>query len=82
VKQITDDFFTVLGKFSNGLNVTVKMLNITISKRCEEQFMVKIGIAGHTRHKNLMKLYDFCFDESTKAFLYEYMENGSSTSIY
>jgi serine/threonine protein kinase len=87
VKQITDDFSTVLGKggfgmvykgkFPNGLYVAVKVLKATINKRCEEQFMAEIGTVGRTYHKNLVKLYGFCFDESTKALLYEYMENGS-----
>ncbi|KAJ4802011.1 Protein kinase family protein [Rhynchospora pubera] len=87
VMQITDNFSTELGKggygvvykgmFPNGLQVAVKVLKVSINKTCQEQFMAEIGTVGRTYHKNLVKLYGFCFDESTKALLYEYMENGS-----
>ncbi|KAE8731476.1 putative S-locus lectin protein kinase family protein [Hibiscus syriacus] len=32
---------------------------------------------GRTYHRNLVRLYGFCFEPETKAIVYEYMENGS-----
>jgi serine/threonine protein kinase len=39
--------------------------------------MAEVGTIGRTYHINLVRLYGFCFDATTKALVYEYMENGS-----
>jgi hypothetical protein len=65
------------GRFPNGAAVAVKVLNSTLGKRAEEQFMAEVGTIGRTYHINLVRLYGFCFDATTKALVYEYMENGS-----
>ncbi|GJN26187.1 hypothetical protein PR202_gb14098 [Eleusine coracana subsp. coracana] len=66
------------GAFPNGVQVAVKVLNGTLDKRAEEQFMAEVGTAGRTYHINLVRLHGFCFDDAgTKALVYEYMENGS-----
>ncbi|KAK3143502.1 hypothetical protein QOZ80_4AG0301090 [Eleusine coracana subsp. coracana] len=65
------------GAFPNGVQVAVKVLNGTLDKRAEEQFMAEVGTAGRTYHINLVRLHGFCFDAGTKALVYEYMENGS-----
>ncbi|KAJ3704630.1 hypothetical protein LUZ61_008335 [Rhynchospora tenuis] len=89
IVQITNSFSTEVGKggfgvvykgellFPKRLEVAVKVLKGTINKRSEEQFMAEIGTVGRTYHMNLVKLYGFCFDKTTKALIYEYMENGS-----
>lgn len=87
ILKITNNFSTELGKggfgvvykgkFPNGLEVAVKVLKGTINKRSEEQFMAEIATVGRTYHVNLVKLFGFCFDKTTKALIYEYMENGS-----
>ncbi|CAO2044042.1 unnamed protein product [Urochloa humidicola] len=65
------------GRFPNGAAVAVKVLNSTLGKRAEEQFMAEVGTIGRTYHINLVRLYGFCFDASIKALVYEYLENGS-----
>ncbi|CAM0902103.1 unnamed protein product [Alopecurus aequalis] len=65
------------GMFPNGTPVAVKVLNSTLGKRAEEQFMAEVGTIGRTYHINLVRLYGFCFDAAVKALVYEYMENGS-----
>ncbi|KAK1685996.1 hypothetical protein QYE76_046844 [Lolium multiflorum] len=65
------------GRFPNGAPVAVKVLNSTLGRRAEEQFMAEVGTIGRTYHINLVRLYGFCFDASIKALVYEYMENGS-----
>jgi serine/threonine protein kinase len=65
------------GAFPNGVQVAVKILNSTLDRRAEEQFMAEVGTAGRTYHINLVRLYGFCFDATTKALVYEYLEKGS-----
>ncbi|KAL6651897.1 hypothetical protein ACP70R_010822 [Stipagrostis hirtigluma subsp. patula] len=65
------------GRFPNGVAVAVKVLNSTLGKRAEEQFMAEVGTIGRTYHINLVRLYGFCFDAAAKALVYEYLENGS-----
>uniref|UniRef100_A0ACD5XSP0 Uncharacterized protein n=2 Tax=Avena sativa TaxID=4498 RepID=A0ACD5XSP0_AVESA len=65
------------GCFPNGTPVAVKVLNSTLGRRAEEQFMAEVGTIGRTCHINLVRLYGFCFDATVKALVYEYMENGS-----
>ncbi|KAI4976344.1 hypothetical protein ZWY2020_049951 [Hordeum vulgare] len=57
--------------------VAVKVLNNTLGRRAEEQFMAEVGTIGRTYHINLVRLYAFCFDAAVKALVYEYMVNGS-----
>jgi len=65
------------GAFPNGAPVAVKILNSTLDRRAEEQFMAEVATAGRTYHINLVRLYGFCFDATTKALVYEYLEKGS-----
>uniref|UniRef100_A0A0D9X2F5 Protein kinase domain-containing protein n=1 Tax=Leersia perrieri TaxID=77586 RepID=A0A0D9X2F5_9ORYZ len=57
--------------------VAVKVLNSTLGKCAEEQFMAEVGTIGRTYHINLVRLYGFCFDAEVKALVYEYMDKGS-----
>ncbi|KAL4273080.1 hypothetical protein GQ457_13G000830 [Hibiscus cannabinus] len=66
------------GHFPDGRPIAVKLLdNYGIDKRIEEQFMAEVNTIGRTYHRNLVRLYGFCFETKTKALVYEYMENGS-----
>ncbi|KAI6680837.1 hypothetical protein NL676_034718 [Syzygium grande] len=65
------------GKLPNGTLVAVKLLTNAHDKRMEEQFMAEVSSIGRIHHINLVRLYGFCFDPTTKALIYEYMENGS-----
>ncbi|PIA26488.1 hypothetical protein AQUCO_09300064v1 [Aquilegia coerulea] len=59
----------------------VKVLKNTMMDVMEKQFMSEVGTMGRTYHRNLIKLYGFCFDANMKALVYEYMENGSFDRI-
>ncbi|XVE66326.1 hypothetical protein DITRI_Ditri08aG0071300 [Diplodiscus trichospermus] len=66
------------GHFPSGEQIAVKVLNsYGIDERVEDQFMAEVNTIGRTYHRNLVRLYGFCFEENTKALIYEYMENGS-----
>ncbi|OMO84845.1 hypothetical protein CCACVL1_10617 [Corchorus capsularis] len=65
------------GHFPNGQQLAVKVLNSGVDKRIEGQFMAEVNTIGRTYHRNLVRLFGFCFDEDTKALVYEYMENRS-----
>lgn len=65
------------GEFPNGLKIAVKILKRNSDKKAENQFMAEIGTIGRTRHRHLLRLYGFCYDELMSALVLEYMENGS-----
>ncbi|KAA8535664.1 hypothetical protein F0562_030667 [Nyssa sinensis] len=65
------------GEFPDGVQVAVKVLKNNPDKRMEEQFMAEVSTMGRTYHINLVRLYGFCFESTTRALVYEYMENGS-----
>ncbi|KAL0553252.1 hypothetical protein IC582_007141 [Cucumis melo] len=65
------------GQFPNGLKIAVKVLKKNSNKKAENQFMAEIETIGRTRHRNLLRLYGFCYDESMSALVLEFMENGS-----
>ncbi|MCL7042759.1 hypothetical protein MKW94_020426 [Papaver nudicaule] len=43
--------------------------------------MAEVSTIGRTYHRNLVRLYGFCFDSATKALVYEFMKNGSLDRI-
>lgn len=59
------------------MKIAVKVLNRSLAKTAEEQFMAEVGTIGQTYHRNLVRLYGFCHDQFTNALVYECMENGS-----
>ncbi|XP_052181659.1 rust resistance kinase Lr10-like isoform X1 [Diospyros lotus] len=65
------------GQFPNGVKIAVKVLNRNSDGRAEEQSMAEVTTIGRTYHRNLVRLYGFCFDQFMSALVYEYMENGS-----
>ncbi|KAF6142105.1 hypothetical protein GIB67_037023 [Kingdonia uniflora] len=42
-------------------------LNSSATKEVKEQFMAEVRTIGRTYHKNLVRLYGFCFDANLKA---------------
>ncbi|CAL5359001.1 unnamed protein product [Camellia sinensis] len=65
------------GQFPNGVKIAVKVLNRSLDKGAEEQFMAEVSTIGRTYHINLVRLYGFCYDHIMSVLVYEYMENGS-----
>ncbi|KAI5010652.1 hypothetical protein ZWY2020_012789 [Hordeum vulgare] len=56
----------------NGLAVAVKVLHGDFNQRSEEHFMAEMGAIGRTHHINLVRLFGFCFDASTRVLVYEH----------
>ncbi|KAF7847913.1 hypothetical protein BT93_L2457 [Corymbia citriodora subsp. variegata] len=65
------------GELPNGTPVAIKVLTNAHDKRIEEQFMAEVSSIGRIHHINLVRLYGFCLNSTTRAIVYEYMENGS-----
>ncbi|PIA35391.1 hypothetical protein AQUCO_03500043v1 [Aquilegia coerulea] len=68
------------GEF-NGVQVAVKVLKEGMMDDMEKQFMAEVSTISKTYHRNLVKLYGFCFDPKIKALVYEYVEKGSLDKI-
>ncbi|VAH55764.1 unnamed protein product [Triticum turgidum subsp. durum] len=46
----------------------------------EKQFRAEVQTIGMIQHINLVRLFGFCVERSTRMLVYEYMENGSLNS--
>ena len=55
------------GQFPNGRKIAVKVLNRSSARTTEEQFMAEVGTIGRTYHRNLVRLYGFCYDQFMSA---------------
>ncbi|PIA57223.1 hypothetical protein AQUCO_00600153v1 [Aquilegia coerulea] len=67
------------GQFPSGVIVAVKVLKN--NDVVEEIFMAEVSTISKAFHRNLVKLYGYCFERKMKALVYEYMENGSLDTI-
>ncbi|PIA26530.1 hypothetical protein AQUCO_09100012v1 [Aquilegia coerulea] len=67
------------GQFPGGLHIAVKVL--AKMDVVEETFMAEVRTMGKAYHRNLVKLFGYCFERDMKALVYEYMENGSLDKI-
>ncbi|GKV49308.1 hypothetical protein SLEP1_g56064 [Rubroshorea leprosula] len=65
------------GWFPNGIKIAVKLLKEKYEGATKKQFMAEVGTIGITNRINLVRFYGFCYDKSTSALVYEFMENGS-----
>jgi serine/threonine protein kinase len=70
------------GQFPNGRKIAVKVLNRSSARTTEEQFMAEVGTIGRTYHRNLVRLYGFCYDQFMSALVYVYMENGLDKYLF
>ncbi|KAF9623221.1 hypothetical protein IFM89_000710, partial [Coptis chinensis] len=65
------------GQLPNGEKVAVKKLKKTAVDVMEYTFMAEVRSMSSTSHRNLVRLYGYCFETNMKALVYEYLENGS-----
>ncbi|KAL4612474.1 hypothetical protein ACB092_08G201600 [Castanea dentata] len=85
IKKITNSFKDKLGqggygdvykgKLQDGCFVAVKVLKE--SKDNGEEFLNEVASISRTSHVNIVTLMGFCFEESKRALIYEFMPNGS-----
>ncbi|KAM3706708.1 hypothetical protein ACJW31_03G170500 [Castanea mollissima] len=85
IKKMTNSFKDKLGqggyggvykgKLQDGCFVAVKVLKE--SKGNGEEFLNEVASISRTSHVNIVTLMGFCFEESKRALIYEFMPNGS-----
>lgn len=65
------------GVMSNGRRVVaIKRLEKVVAEG-EREFRNEMKAIGRTHHKNLVKLFGYCYDGTNRLLVYEYMSNGS-----
>ncbi|KAL5723400.1 hypothetical protein ACHQM5_006806 [Ranunculus cassubicifolius] len=69
------------GQFPTGVQIAVKVLKDNVRDVVKRQFMAEVGTMGRTYHRNLVRLYGYCFETDMKALVYEFMEKGSLDKI-
>lgn len=67
------------GKIPSGVQVAVKVMNK--EEQSEEQFIAEVSILSKVSHKNLVRLYGYCFEADMVALVYEYVVNGPLEKI-
>ncbi|KAK8682308.1 hypothetical protein V6N13_054700 [Hibiscus sabdariffa] len=62
----------------SGQTIAVKRLASNAEgNSIEDSFRAEILTLGKIRHRNIVKLYGFCYHQGSNLLLYEYMEKGS-----
>ncbi|KAJ9537681.1 hypothetical protein OSB04_030414 [Centaurea solstitialis] len=66
-------------KLPNGKTFALKKLHRYEAKQpaLDKSFRNEVKVLTNLRHKNIVKLYGFCFHTNCNFLVYEYMENGS-----
>ncbi|XP_024543341.1 G-type lectin S-receptor-like serine/threonine-protein kinase At1g34300 [Selaginella moellendorffii] len=63
------------GRLPNGTLVAVKELEIAM--QADKQFQAEVKTLGKIHHINLVRLLGYCYEDTRKLLVYEYMPNGS-----
>ncbi|CAK8560102.1 unnamed protein product [Lathyrus sativus] len=61
--------------------VAVKKLNNFLLDQAHREFRNELNVIGLTHHKNLVRLLGFCEGGSERLLVYEYMSNGTLSSL-
>ncbi|XP_028768266.1 LEAF RUST 10 DISEASE-RESISTANCE LOCUS RECEPTOR-LIKE PROTEIN KINASE-like 2.1 [Neltuma alba] len=85
IKKITDCFKTKLGKGGYGTVYKGKLpderlvaVKVLSQLKCmNEEFINEVASISRTSHVNIVSLLGFCFQDSKRALVYEFMSNGS-----
>ncbi|KAJ9537273.1 hypothetical protein OSB04_030006 [Centaurea solstitialis] len=66
-------------KLPSGKTFALKKLHRYEAKQpaLDKSFRNEVQVLTNLRHKNIVKLYGFCFHSNCNFLVYEYMENGS-----
>ncbi|KAH9723783.1 Leucine-rich repeat receptor-like serine/threonine-protein kinase [Citrus sinensis] len=63
---------------ANGEVIAVKKIKLRgEGATADNSFLAEISTLGKIRHRNIVKLFGFCYHQDSNLLLYEYMENGS-----
>ncbi|KAG6499391.1 hypothetical protein ZIOFF_039165 [Zingiber officinale] len=63
----------VLGEGGYGVVYCGRLIN----GQEEKEFIVEVEAIGHVRHKNLVRLLEYCIEEIHRMLVYEYVNNGN-----
>lgn len=80
IQELTENFRHKLsptvfkGTLSSMRPVIIKRLDVETT---EKEFRKVLSIIGSTRHKNLVSLHGFCYEDQQRLLVYEYVNNGS-----
>ncbi|VFQ80781.1 unnamed protein product [Cuscuta campestris] len=66
---------------TNGEVIAVKKLKSGGGGNIENSFTAELSTLGNINHRNIVKLYGYCYRHDSSLLLYEYMENGSLGEI-
>eukprot|EP00262_Sarcandra_glabra_P005516 TRINITY_DN1719_c0_g1_i2.p1 TRINITY_DN1719_c0_g1~~TRINITY_DN1719_c0_g1_i2.p1 ORF type:complete len:358 (-),score=59.09 TRINITY_DN1719_c0_g1_i2:378-1451(-) len=85
IKKYSNNFSDKLGqggfgsvfkaKLPNGSFIAIKVLDET--EQSETQFLNEVRTVGQINHNHLVQLLGYCFENSRRILVYEYMVNGS-----
>ncbi|XP_062170493.1 probable LRR receptor-like serine/threonine-protein kinase At3g47570 [Alnus glutinosa] len=64
------------GTLSDGMIVAIKVFNLVV-EGAFKSFETECGVLRNIRHRNLIKIISTCSNNDFKAFVLEYMPNGS-----
>ncbi|KAI7744866.1 hypothetical protein M8C21_017463, partial [Ambrosia artemisiifolia] len=64
-------------KLPNGKTFALKKLHRFEVEQFDQSFKNEVQVLTNLRHKNIVKLYGFCFHNKCNFLVYEYMEKGS-----
>ncbi|KAL6859125.1 hypothetical protein ACP4OV_018127 [Aristida adscensionis] len=72
------------GRLDDGLrpglaaqHVAVKYLDLDSGTQGHREWLAEVFFLGQLRHKNLVKLIGYCYEDEHRMLVYEYMSNGS-----
>ncbi|KAJ9703997.1 hypothetical protein PVL29_005328 [Vitis rotundifolia] len=68
------------GAISEG-NKVVAVKRLEVVEEGEREFQAEMTGIGRTHHRNVVQLFGFCVEGSTKLLVYEYMRNGSLADL-
>uniref|UniRef100_A0A0D9X8L4 non-specific serine/threonine protein kinase n=1 Tax=Leersia perrieri TaxID=77586 RepID=A0A0D9X8L4_9ORYZ len=57
--------------------VAVKYLDLDCGTQGHREWLAEVFFLGQLRHKNLVKLIGYCYEDEHRMLVYEYMSNGS-----
>ncbi|XP_062196852.1 serine/threonine-protein kinase RIPK-like [Phragmites australis] len=57
--------------------VAVKYLDLDCGTQGHKEWLAEVFFLGQLRHKNLVKLIGYCYEDEHRMLVYEYMSNGS-----
>ncbi|EFJ04201.1 hypothetical protein SELMODRAFT_432635, partial [Selaginella moellendorffii] len=68
------------GTLPDGRRIAIKRLT-TQSQKGKQEFLNEVKLVSSVQHRNLVKLYGCCTEESERLLVYELLENNSLSRV-